>query len=76
MKQRIWETLDRLGLEVPHDTDENLFELGLDSLLLVRLVMSLEKQFSLKLTKNFDRNNFSTLQRIEDHIVSLQGKSV
>ena len=67
----IKKSLHDLDIEC-RDENESLFDLGLDSLLLVRLVMSLEKAFSIKLTKNFNRANFSTLKNIENHILSLQ----
>jgi len=70
--QLVKEALSKLGIEF-NDENENLFDLGLDSLLLVRLVISLERVFSLKLVKNFDRANFSTAKNIAKHISSVQG---
>lgn len=67
--------LDKLGIEVtlPDDLDSNLFELGLDSLSLVKLILSLEKQFSLSLVqKNFSKEPFSTFNKIREHILSKQ----
>jgi acyl carrier protein len=71
--QIIQETFLQLDLDFPADKDENLFEIGIDSLSLVRLVMALEKRFSLRLaTKSFDRDHFSTLRKMESHIESLK----
>ena len=60
-----------------HVSDQdNLFDNGLDSLNLVRLVLSLERSLGIKLAgKDFNKSTYASVQSIEEHLLRLGGQA-